>query len=54
MQQNNQAMSIALSNSVLHRAKPEILFIVEHLTEKLHDEIMELLVEVTIYIFKSV
>lgn len=51
MQQNNQAMSIALSNSVLHRAKPEILFIVEHLTEKLHDEIMELLVEVTIYTF---
>lgn len=52
MQQNNQAMSIALSNSVLHRAKPEILFIIEHLTERLHDELMELLVEVSDYTFK--
>lgn len=47
MQQNTQTMSIAISNSVLHRAKPEILSIVEHLTEKLHVEITELLVEVT-------
>lgn len=47
MQQNTQAMTIAMSNSVLHRAKPDILSIVEHLIEKMHVEMTELLVEVT-------
>ncbi|VVC26686.1 Hypothetical protein CINCED_3A013205 [Cinara cedri] len=46
MQQNTQAMNTALNNSVLHRAKPEILSIVEHLIEKMHVEMTELLVEV--------
>ncbi|XP_050439135.1 WD repeat-containing protein 7 isoform X2 [Adelges cooleyi] len=46
MQQNTQAMNTALSNSVLHRAKPEILHIMEHLIEKMHFEMTELLVEV--------
>lgn len=46
MQQNTQAMNMAISNSVLHRAKPEILSIVEHLIEKMHVEMTELLVEV--------
>lgn len=46
MQQNTQAMNAALNNSVLHRAKPEILHIVEHLIEKMHVEMTELLVEV--------
>lgn len=46
MQQNTQAMNMALSNSVLHRAKPEILSIVEHLIEKMPIEMSELLVEV--------
>lgn len=46
MQQNTQAMNMAISNSVLHRAKPEILSIVEHLIEKMHVEMAELLVEV--------
>lgn len=46
MQQNSQAMNIALSNSVLHRAKPEILSIIDHLIDKLHFEITDLLVQV--------
>lgn len=46
MQQNTQTMNIALSNSVLHRAKPEILSIVEHLIEKMHVDMTDLLVEV--------
>ncbi|XP_060844141.1 WD repeat-containing protein 7 isoform X2 [Rhopalosiphum padi] len=46
MQQNTQAMNMAISNSVLHRAKPEILSIVEHLIEKMHVEMTDLLVEV--------
>jgi len=46
MQQNTQSMNIALSNSVLHRAKPEILSIVEHLIDKMHVEMKDLLVEV--------
>lgn len=47
MQQNSQAMNLAMSNSVLHRAKPEILNIMEHLIEKMHFEMTELLVEVS-------
>lgn len=46
LQQNSQTMNMAISNSVLHRAKPEILSIVEHLIEKMHYEMKELLVEV--------
>lgn len=46
LQQNTQTMNMAISNSVLHRAKPEILSIVEHLIEKMHYEMKELLVEV--------
>lgn len=49
MQQNTQSMNIVLSNSVLHRAKPEILSIVEYLLDKLNFEIKHLLVEVVIY-----
>lgn len=44
---------MAMSNSVLHRAKPEILSIVEHLIEKMHVEMTELLVEVN-YILLNV
>lgn len=51
MQQNTQAMNTALNNSVLHRAKPEILSIVEHLIEKMHVEMIELLVEVNTIIY---
>lgn len=46
LQQNTQSMNVALSNSVLHRAKPEILSIVEHLVDKMHVEMKDLLVEV--------
>lgn len=46
MQQNTQTMNLAMSNSVLHRAKAEILNIMEHLIEKMHSEMTELLVEV--------
>ncbi|KAF5297134.1 hypothetical protein FQA39_LY02714 [Lamprigera yunnana] len=45
MQQNAQALNVNLSNSVLFKAKPEILRSVELLIEKMQNEMAELLVE---------
>ncbi len=46
MQQNQQSANANLANSVLHRAKPEILRVVEMLITKLNAEVIDLLVEV--------
>ncbi|XP_021936381.1 WD repeat-containing protein 7 isoform X5 [Zootermopsis nevadensis] len=46
LQQNAQALNVNLSNSVLHRAKPEILRGVELLIDKMQNEMADLLVEV--------
>ena len=46
MQQNQQSASANLANSVLHRAKPEILRVVEMLITKMNAEVIDLLVEV--------
>nr|XP_018905616.1 PREDICTED: WD repeat-containing protein 7 isoform X1 [Bemisia tabaci] len=46
MQQNAQTLNINVHNSVLHRAKPEILRAVELLIEKMHNEMQDLLIEV--------
>lgn len=46
MQQNAQTLNVNLSNSVLHKAKPEILRGVELLIEKMQNEMADLLVEV--------
>lgn len=51
MQQNAQAISVPITQSVLHRAKREILQCVEMLIDKMQTEIANLLVEVgTIYL----
>jgi type II secretory pathway component GspD/PulD (secretin) len=42
---------VNLSNSVLHRAKPEILRGVELLIDKMQNEMADLLVEVTVIKF---
>ncbi|CRK99649.1 CLUMA_CG012960, isoform A [Clunio marinus] len=47
LQQNSQALSVPLTQSVLHRAKKEILQCVEMLIEKMQTEMSVLLVEVT-------
>lgn len=47
LQQNSQALSVPLSQSVLHRAKKEILQCVEMLIEKMQSDMATLLVEVT-------
>lgn len=47
LQQNNQALSVPLTQSVLHRAKKEILQCVEMLIEKMQTDMAALLVEVT-------
>ncbi|CRK92912.1 CLUMA_CG006337, isoform A [Clunio marinus] len=47
LQQNSQALSVPLTQSVLHRAKKEILQFVEMLIEKMQTEMSVLLVEVT-------
>lgn len=44
--QNAQALNVNLNNSVLHRAKPEILRGVELLIDKMQSEMSDLLVEV--------
>ncbi|KAK6634492.1 hypothetical protein RUM43_011893 [Polyplax serrata] len=44
--QNAQALNVNLSNSVLHRAKPEILRGIELLIDKMQSEMSDLLVEV--------
>lgn len=58
MQQNQQSMNANLSNNVLHRAKPEILRVVEMLITKMNVEVVDLLVEVktefTMFIYLSV
>nr|XP_029714978.1 WD repeat-containing protein 7-like [Aedes albopictus] len=46
MQQNAQAISVPITQSVLHRAKREILQCVEMLIDKMQTEIANLLVEV--------
>ncbi|XP_055600330.1 WD repeat-containing protein 7 isoform X2 [Uranotaenia lowii] len=46
MQQNAQAISVPITNSVLHRAKREILQCVEMLIDKMQTDIANLLVEV--------
>ncbi|KAK4884672.1 hypothetical protein RN001_000943 [Aquatica leii] len=45
MQQNAQALNVNLNNSVLYKAKPEILRSVELLIDKMQNEMAELLVE---------
>lgn len=46
LQQNSQALSVPLTQSVLHRAKKEILQVVEMLIEKMQTDMATLLVEV--------
>lgn len=46
LQQNAQALNVNLGASVLARAKPEILRIVEQLIDKMQSEMNELIVEV--------
>lgn len=46
LQQNAQTLNVNLSTSVLSRAKPEILRIVEQLIDKMQNEMSDLLVEV--------
>lgn len=46
MQQNAQTLNVNVNNSVLHKAKPEILRGVELLIEKMQNEMADLLVEV--------
>lgn len=46
MQQNAQTLNVNLNNSVLFKAKPEILRAVELLIDKMQSEMSELLVEV--------
>lgn len=48
MAQNAQALNVNLNNSVLHRAKPEILRGIELLIDKMQSEMSDLLVEVVI------
>lgn len=47
LQQNAQTLNVNLGASVLARAKPEILRIVEQLIDKMQSEMSDLLVEVT-------
>jgi type II secretory pathway component GspD/PulD (secretin) len=49
MQQNAQAISVPMQQSVLHRAKREILQCVEMLIEKMQTDIANLLVEVSVW-----
>jgi len=49
LQQNAQTLNVNLGASVLTRAKPEILRIVEQLIDKMQSEMSDLLVEVSIY-----
>lgn len=48
LQQNAQTLNVNLGASVLTRAKPEILRIVEQLIDKMQSEMSDLLVEVLI------
>lgn len=49
MQQNAQALNVNPASSVLARAKPEILRIVEQLIDKMQSEMNDLLVDVIIF-----
>lgn len=49
MQQNAQALNVNVNNSVLHKAKAEILRGVELLIEKMQNEMADLLVQVENY-----
>lgn len=51
LQQNAQTLNVNLGASVLARAKPEILRIVEQLIDKMQSEMSDLLVEVRIAVF---
>lgn len=46
LQQNAQTLNVNMSASVLVKAKPEILRIVEQLIDKMQSEMSDLLVEV--------
>lgn len=46
MQQNAQTLNVNINNSVLYKAKPEILRAVELLIDKMQNEMSDLLVEV--------
>ena len=46
LQQNTQAISVPLTQSILYRAKKEILHCVEMLIDKMQTEMANLLVEV--------
>lgn len=52
MQQNAQTLNVNVNNSVLHKAKPEILRGVELLIEKMQNEMADLLVEVRVFFTK--
>lgn len=51
LQQNAQTLNVNLGASVLTRAKPEILRIVEQLIDKMQSEMSDLLVEVLRFSF---
>jgi WD repeat-containing protein 7 len=51
LQQNAQTININLSQTVLHRAKPEILRNVELLIDRMQNEMADLLVEVCPSVF---
>lgn len=54
LQQNAQTLNVNLGTSVLTRAKPEILRIVEQLIDKMQSEMSDLLVEVSMkFCFKN-
>ena len=46
LQQNAQTLNVNLANTVLARAKPEILRVIELLIDKMQADIVDLLVEV--------
>lgn len=50
MQQNAQTLNINMNNTILHRAKTEILRCVELLIEKMQIEMSDLLVEVSMIV----
>ena len=47
LQQNAQTLNVNLANTVLARAKPEILRVIELLISKMQSDVVDLLVEVT-------
>ena len=49
LQQNAQTLNVNLANTVLAKAKPEILRVIELLIDKMQADIVDLLVEVEKY-----